>query len=252
MTTTTTDRIEAVVDSALAPLTLEEKVLLLTGQDFWSTWPIERIGLRSMVVSDGPSGVRGPVWDERSPSLNLPSASALSASFDPEMARRYGAVAACEARRKGVDVVLGPTINLHRSPRGGRHFEAFAEDPLLTAELAAAYVSGVQSHGVGATVKHYVANDAETDRFTVDNRVDERTLREVYLAAFETAVVEARSWLVMSAYNAVNGATMSENPLLRSPLADEWGFDGVVVSDWTAVRSTEASANAAQDLVMPG
>jgi beta-glucosidase len=148
--------------------------------------------------------------------------------------------------------VLGPTINLQRTPLGGRHFEALSEDPLLTARLAAAYVSGVQEQGVGATAKHYVANDAESDRFTVDNRVDERTLREVYLAPFETAVVRAGSWLVMSAYNAVNGATMSENPLLRRPLADEWGFDGVVVSDWTAVRSTEAAASAAQDLVMPG
>ena len=120
------------MSAALAALTLEEKVLLLTGKDFWSTWPIESIGLRSMVVSDGPSGVRGPVWDERSPSLNLPSASALSSSWDVGIAARYGAVAAAEARRKGVDVVLGPTINLHRSPLGGRHFEAFSEDPVLT------------------------------------------------------------------------------------------------------------------------
>lgn len=239
------------LDEAIGQLTLHEKVLLLTGRDFWSTHPIESIGLRSMVVSDGPSGVRGPEWDERSPSLNLPSASALSAAFDPAMAYRYGAVAACEARRKGVDVVLGPTVNLHRSPLGGRHFEAFSEDPVLTGELAAAYVNGLQDNGVGATPKHYVANDSETDRFTVDVQVDQRSLHELYLLAFEKAIVESRAWLVMSAYNSINGVTATENALLESPLNSEWGFDGVVISDWTAVRSL-ASAEASQDLVMPG
>ncbi|GAA4045532.1 beta-glucosidase H [Agromyces indicus] len=238
-------------DDLLARLTLEEKVRLLTGRDFWSTWPIEKIGLRAMVVSDGPSGVRGEVWDERSPSLNLPSATALSASWDPQVAARYGAASAVEARRKGVDVVLGPTINLHRSPLGGRHFEAFSEDPVLTAQLAAAYVDGVQRNGVGATPKHYVANDFETERFTADVRVSGRALREVYLRAFEDAVTEAHAWVVMSAYNSINGATASENELLETPLNSEWGFDGVVISDWTAVRSIE-SAKHAQDLAMPG
>src|SRR6266481_3323361 len=141
MTALTTD---TTIKGAVATLTLEEQVQLLTGRDFWSTWPIEKIGLRRMVVSDGPSGVRGEIWDERDPSLNLPSATALASSWDPDIARRYGAAAAVEARRKGVDVVLGPTINLHRSPLGGRHFEAFSEDPVLTGDLAAAYVTGVQ------------------------------------------------------------------------------------------------------------
>ena len=190
-------------------------------------------------------------WDERDPSLNLPSATALSSSWDPDVARRYGAAAAVEARRKGVDVVLGPTINLHRSPLGGRHFEAFSEDPVLTAELAAAYVHGVQDNGVGATPKHYIVNDSETDRFTVDVRVDDRTLRELYLLAFEKAVTEAHAWLVMSSYNSINGVTGTENELLETPLNSEWGFDGVVISDWTAARSLE-SAKASQDLVMPG
>jgi beta-glucosidase len=242
---------DAVLARALKVLTLEEKVQLLTGRDFWTTWPIEKIGLRPMLLSDGPSGVRGEAWDERDPSLNLPSATSISSSWDPAVARRYGAVAAIEARRKGVDVVLGPTINLHRSPLGGRHFECFSEDPVLTADLAAAYVTGVQDNGVGATPKHYVANDSETDRFTVDAQVSERALRELYLLAFEKAVTEANAWLVMSAYNSVNGATMTENDLLETPLNSAWGFDGVVVSDWTAVRSLE-SAKAAQDLVMPG
>lgn len=239
------------LDDLLAELHLEQKVLILTGRNFWTTWPVDGIGLRSLVLSDGPSGVRGRRWDERDPSLNLPSASCLSSSWDPEMARRYGNVVALEARRKGVDVVLGPTVNLHRSPLGGRHFEAYSEDPLLTGNLGAGFVTGLQENGVGATPKHYVANDSETDRFTVDVELSERTLREVYLAAFEPAVTEAGAWSVMSAYNSVNGVTATEHPLLESPLATEWGFDGVVVSDWTAVRSLQA-ARAAQDLVMPG
>jgi len=239
------------IADALAALTLAEKVALLTGRDFWTTVPIEKIGLRRMLTSDGPSGVRGERWDERDPSLNLPSATALASSWDPDIARRYGAAAAVEARRKGVDVVLGPTINLHRSPLGGRHFECFSEDPVLTADLAAAYVRGVQDNGVGATPKHYIANDAETDRFTVDVRVSDRALRELYLLAFEKAVTQARAWLVMSSYNSINGTTATENPLLETPLNSQWGFDGVVVSDWTAVRSLD-SATASQDLVMPG
>ncbi|MFF0267431.1 glycoside hydrolase family 3 C-terminal domain-containing protein [Kribbella sp. NPDC004536] len=238
-------------DELLGRLSLEEKVRILTGQDFWSTHALPSIGLRSMVLSDGPSGVRGAVWDERDPSLNLPSATALSSSWDVGIAHRYGVVSALEARRKNVDVVLGPTINLHRSPLGGRHFEAFSEDPVLTADLAAAYVAGVQELGVGATPKHYVANDFETDRFTANVEVDERTLREVYLLAFEKAVTESKAWLVMSAYNSINGATASENELLETPLNTDWGFDGVVVSDWTAVRSIE-SAKHSQDLAMPG
>ncbi|WP_345800586.1 glycoside hydrolase family 3 C-terminal domain-containing protein [Microbacterium sp. AZCO] len=234
----------------LEKLTLEQKVALIQGADFWTTVPLPEVGLRAMTLSDGPAGVRGPRWDEREPSLNLPSGSALAASWDVDLAYRYGAAAASEARRKGVDVVLGPTINLHRSPLGGRHFECFSEDPELSAELAAAYVRGLQDNGVGATPKHYVANDSETDRFTVDVRVDERALRELYLAPFERAV-EAGAWTIMSAYNSVDGVTMTENDLLETPLNSEWGFDGVVVSDWTAVRSLDAIP-AAQDLAMPG
>ncbi|KAA9107694.1 glycoside hydrolase family 3 protein [Microbacterium rhizomatis] len=234
----------------LERLSLEEKVSLIQGADFWTTVPLPSIGLRAMTLSDGPAGVRGPRWDEREPSLNLPSASALAASWDDDIAYRYGAVAAAEARRKNVDVVLGPTINLHRSPLGGRHFECFSEDPELTGALAEAYVRGMQDNGVAATPKHYVANDSETDRFTVDVRVDERALRELYLAPFERAV-SAGAWALMSAYNSVDGVTMTENDLLETPLNSEWGFDGIVVSDWTAVRSLDA-ISAAQDLAMPG
>ncbi|WES63072.1 glycoside hydrolase family 3 C-terminal domain-containing protein [Microbacter sp. GSS18] len=235
----------------LEKLTLEQKAALVQGADFWTTVPIPEIGLRAMTLSDGPAGVRGPQWDERDPSLNLPSGSALAASWDEDLAYRYGAAAASEARRKGVDVVLGPTINLHRSPLGGRHFECLSEDPELTSGLGSAYVRGMQDNGVGACPKHYVANDSETDRFTVDVRVAERPLRELYLAPFERTVEEAHAWTVMSAYNSVDGVTMTENDLLETPLNSEWGFDGVVISDWTAVRSLD-SIPAAQDLAMPG
>jgi beta-glucosidase len=205
-----------------------------------------------MVLSDGPAGVRGESWDERLTSANLPSPTCLAASWDEGLVERLGALLAAEARRKDVDVLLAPGVNLHRSPLGGRNFEYFSEDPLLSGRIGSAYVRGVQSGGVAATVKHYVANESETDRMTVDARVDERVLRELYLAPFELIWREAGPWAVMAAYNAVNGHTMTESPLLAAPLKDEWGFDGVVMSDWTATRSTEAAARAALDLAMPG
>ncbi|MEO3764020.1 glycoside hydrolase family 3 C-terminal domain-containing protein [Streptomyces sp. B8F3] len=250
--TTASEPATAALRDLVGKLTLEQKVRLLTGADNWALHAEPAVGLRRIVLSDGPSGVRGESWDGRFTALNLPSATALAASWDLRLAYRYGAIIAHEARRMGVDVVLGPTINLHRSPLGGRHFEAYSEDPLLTSRLAAAFVRGVQGGGVGATPKHYVANDAETDRLTVDNRIGERALRELYLAAFEDTVVDERPWMVMSAYNSVNGTTMTEHPLLAEPLCGEWGFDGVVVSDWWAVRSTAPAALARQDLVMPG
>lgn len=235
-----------------ASLTTEEKVLLLTGEDAWSSYALPSIGLRKMVVSDGPTGVRGAVWDERDPSLSLPSATCLASTWDPAALHTIGQLSAMEGRRKGIDVVLGPTINLHRSPRGGRHFEAYSEDPFLTGALAVAYINGVQEQGVGACPKHYVANDSENDRFTMNSVVGEQTLHELYLAPFETAVTESNAWSIMSAYNRTNGVTMTENALLETPLKSDWGFDGVVVSDWTAVRSVEESGNAAQDWAMPG
>src|SRR5262249_55610074 len=150
------------------------------------------------------------------------------------------------------DVLLAPTVNLHRTPFGGRHFECLSEDPLLTARIGSAIVRGLQGAGVAATVKHFVANDSETERFSLDARVDERTLRELYLAPFESIVRDASPWAVMAAYNGVNGHTMTESPLLRDVLQREWGFDGVVVSDWFATRSTDEAGAAALDLAMPG
>ena len=233
-------------------LSLEQKVRLLTGADFWSLHSEPAIGLRRLVVSDGPAGVRGETWDERQHSANLPSPTAIAASWDDELAEEIGRLLAFEARRKGVDVVLAPAVNLHRTPYSGRHFECFSEDPLLTARIGVAYVRGLQSSGVGATVKHFVANDSETERKTLDAQVEERTLRELYLAPFEAIIREAGPWSVMAAYNGVNGEQMTESSLLRDVLRDEWNYDGLVMSDWFATRSTTASANAALDLVMPG
>ncbi len=245
---------EADLRARLSALSLEEKVRLLTGADMWTLHPEPRAGLRQLVFSDGPNGVRGQAWlDERDPALLLPNPTALAATWDPEVAQRAGRLFAAEARRKRVHVLLAPAMNLHRSPLGGRNFENFSEDPLLTSRVAVGYVRGVQSGGVAAVAKHFVANDSETDRTRYDAVVDERTLREVYLAPFEAAVKEAAVWGVMAAYNGVNGDTMTENaPLLNGVLKEEWGFDGPVVSDWTAARSTEGSALAGLDLVMPG
>jgi beta-glucosidase len=233
-------------------LSLEQKVRLLTGADDWSLHAEPMVGLRRLVVSDGPAGVRGEHWDERDTATNVPSPTALAATWDEQLVQELGRLLACEARRKQVDVLLAPTVNLHRTPYGGRHFECFSEDPLLTARIAVAYVRGVQGGGVGATVKHFVANDSETARMTLDARIDERTLVELYLAPFEAVVLEADVWAVMAAYNGVNGRLMTESPLLEEVLKRDWGFDGVVMSDWFATRSTEDSARAALDLVMPG
>ncbi|MBF6489204.1 glycoside hydrolase family 3 C-terminal domain-containing protein [Nocardia otitidiscaviarum] len=238
------------IEDLLAKLDLPAKLRLISGAGMFRFAGDPDIDLAEMPVSDGPSGVRGEYWDERDPSVSLPSGTAVAATWDPELLTEIGALIAHEARRKDVYAVLGPTINLHRSPLGGRHFECFSEDPVLTAEMAAAYVRAVQAHGVSACPKHYVANDSETDRFTVDVRVGDRALRELYLYPFERCV-DAGAWMIMDAYNSVHGITMTENPLLDEPLKGSWGFDGVVVSDWTAVRTTTAAAKAT-DIAMPG
>lgn len=240
-----------VIDLMLDKLDLTQKVRLLSGATTWRTADEPAVELRRMVMSDGPAGVRGEAWDERRTSALLPSASAIGALWDEELTARLGGLLASEAARKGVDVVLAPTLNLHRTPLGGRHFECFSEDPELTGRTGAALIRGIQAAGTAATAKHYVANDSESERMRVDVRVRERVLREVYLAPFEAAV-EAGVWLVMAGYNSVNGATMTASTLLAEPLKSDWGFDGVVVSDWGALRSTTAPALAALDLAMPG
>ncbi|WP_433397318.1 glycoside hydrolase family 3 protein [Streptomyces sp. CA-146814] len=241
------------VDTALAALGLDDKARLLAGQDLWSLPALPAIGLRSLVMSDGPIGVRGVRWTAADPSIALPSPTALAATWDPELARRAGRLLAQEARRKGVHVLLAPTVNLHRTPLGGRHFEAYSEDPYLTGEIGTGYVQGVQDGGVGTTVKHFVANDAETDRFTVNNVVAPRPLRELYLAPFERIVRNAHPWGIMAAYNQVNGSTMTEHRYLQNAvLRGEWGFDGFIVSDWLAARTTVGAITGGLDAAMPG
>ncbi|MFG2328433.1 glycoside hydrolase family 3 protein [Streptomyces sp. NPDC048604] len=246
-------RREAAVEAALSRLDLDARTRLLAGRDMWSLPALPEIGLGSLVMSDGPIGVRGVRWTADDPSVALPSPTALAAAWDPELARRAGRLLAQEARRKGVHVLLAPTVNLHRSPLGGRHFEAYSEDPYLTGAVATGYVRGVQEGGVGTTVKHFVANDAETDRFTVDNRIAPRPLRELYLAPFEAIVENACPWGIMTAYNQVNGTTMTEHRyLVNEVLRGEWGFDGVNVSDWMAARSTVGDIEGGLDIAMPG
>jgi len=244
--------VEAAVEAALPKLDLETKVRLLTGADFWSTYAVPEIGLRQVIVSDGPAGVKGGSVGHDETTTSLPSPTALAASWDEQLVREIGELLAGEARRKGVDVVLGPTINLQRSPVGGRHFEQFSEDPLLTGRIACAYVRGLQSRGVGGCPKHYVCNDSETDRQNLNVDVAERPLRELYMAPFERTVREAETWSVMAAYNGVRGMRMTESDLQTDPLKSKWGFDGVVVSDWYATKSTVPAGRAALDLVMPG
>ncbi|HET9781889.1 MAG TPA: glycoside hydrolase family 3 C-terminal domain-containing protein [Candidatus Dormibacteraeota bacterium] len=237
----------------VARLTLEQKVRLLTGANAWVLHGESAVGLRPLVMSDGPAGVRGVRFDAANPSSSLPCPIALGATWDPDLIEELTTELGREARSKDVDVVLGPTINLVRTPLSGRGFECFSEDPFLTSRIAVAYVRGMQKAGVGATAKHFVANDSETERRTYDARIPEGVLRELYLAPFEACVAEADVWLVMAAYNSVNGATMTANsPLLHDLLKGAWRWGGVVVSDWSATTSTAASAIAGLDVVMPG
>ena len=236
-------------------LPLETKVALLTGATTWTLSEIAEIGLRPITLSDGPIGVRG-TGEDGLPSAQLPAPSATAATWDEALQRSIARLIAGEARRKGVDVVLAPVVNLQRSPVGGRHFECLSEDPLLTARLGAAFVASLQERGIAASVKHFVANETETDRTEYRSRIDDRTFREVYLAPFE-AIIDAGAWTVMAAYNGVSyrgvdATATGHGPLLNDLLKDEWGFDGVVVSDWLATRDTVGSALGGLDLVMPG
>jgi beta-glucosidase len=239
--------------SRVAALPVEEKVRLLTGADSWRTYGAPALGLRPIVMSDGPAGIRGISKDDRNPSASVPCPAALGATWDSELVRELAAALGAEARGKGIDIVLAPTMNLMRTPLGGRGFECFSEDPVLSARLAVSYVTGLQSAGVGAAIKHFVGNDSETGRWTYDARIAEAVLRELYLVPFEACVREAGTVMVMAAYNAVNGTRMTEHErLLRGVLKGEWGFTGAIVSDWDACRSVLPTALAGLDLAMPG
>ena len=239
----------------VSALSLAEKVALLSGRDFWSTQPVGDVP--SVVLTDGPHGVRlaaaGPGSPASPPATCFPLAVAVGSSWDAEVARQVGEAVGREARALGVGVVLGPGVNIKRSPLCGRNFEYYSEDPLLSGVLGAAHVRGLQAQGVGASVKHFAANNQETDRMQVSADVDERTLREVYLPAFERVVTDAAPATVMAAYNRVNGVPASANRwLLTDVLREEWGFTGAVVSDWGAVSDPVASLRAGLDLQMPG
>ena len=238
------------VASLTADLTLAEKCLMVAGKDTWTVHGCSRLGIPEWTTSDGPVGARGRL---RGPGLVMPAPSALAATWNTEVVALVGSAIATECIDRRVDLLLAPTVNLHRSPRGGRHFECFSEDPLLSARMAVAYINGVQNQGVGACVKHFILNDQETDRTTIDATADQRTLREVHLAPFEAAVTEAGVRAVMGSYNYVNGDhACAHRRLLVDILKTEWGFDGLVVSDWSATKDTIGPACGGLDLEMPG
>ena len=246
------------IQSLIKQMTLEEKAALCTGASAWTTTPVERLGIPEMIVSDGPHGVRR-VPDIQSmgkkslPATCFPTASCLASTWNADLIGQMGVALAEECIALNVDVLLGPGVNMKRSPLGGRNFEYFSEDPYLAGELAASFINGVQSKGVGVSLKHFAANNQEFQRFSISAEVDKRTLREIYLPAFEKAVKQAQPWTVMCSYNKINGTFASEHhELLTEILKNEWGFEGLVVSDWGAVRDRVAALKAGLDWEMPG
>jgi beta-glucosidase len=240
------------ISHLLGALTLDEKAALTGGSDSWHTTAVERLGIGALKVTDGPNGARGDAVSGATAAC-FPVGVALACSWDVDLLGRVGRALADEARSKGAGVLLGPTVNLHRTPLGGRNFECYSEDPFLTGSLATAFIQGLQDGGVGASIKHLVANDSEFERMTISSDVDERTLRELYLRPFEMAVKGADPWTIMASYNRLNGTYACQHRwLLTGVLRDEWGWDGVVVSDWHAVHETTTTASAGLDLEMPG
>ena len=247
------------IEKIISELTLEEKAGLCSGADWWHTKPINRLGVPSVMVSDGPHGLRKQ--SEKQENLQeeqvikavcFPTASALACSFDPELIYKVGEALGDECQAEGVATLLGPGINMKRSPLCGRNFEYFSEDPYLAGQIGTGFVNGVQSKKVGTSLKHFAANNQEYRRFSISSEVDERTLREIYLAAFETVVKNAQPWTIMCSYNCINGTYSSENDwLLNKVLRDEWGFKGLVMSDWGAVNNRVKGVAAGLDLEMP-
>lgn len=235
-------------------MTLQEQVSLLSGADFWSVAPVPRLGIGRLVVSDGPNGARGGGGLIGGVSAAaFPVGIALGATWNPDLMRDIGVALANETRSKGAHALLAPTVNIQRSVTNGRNFECFSEDPVLSADLAVAYIEGLQSQGVSATMKHFAGNESEIERTTMSSDIDERSLREIYLLPFEAAVKRARVWALMSSYNKVNGTYAAENHwLLTKVLRQDWGYDGIVMSDWFGSRSTEPTVNAGLTLEMPG
>jgi beta-glucosidase len=248
------------VKNAINEMTLEEKASLCSGLDFWHLKGIERLGIPSIMVTDGPHGLRkqieGSVQGDISmsvPATCFPTASALAATWNRDLIYQVGEALGEECRQEKVSVILGPGVNLKRSPLCGRNFEYFSEDPYLTGEIAKSHIHGVQSQGVGTSLKHYAANNQETRRLTIDSIVDERTLREIYLTGFEIAVKEAQPWTVMCAYNRINGTYASDHKYLMTDiLKEEWGHEGLVLTDWGAMNERVTALQAGVELEMPG
>ena len=247
------------VADLLTRLTLEEKAALLDGSDFWHTEPVERLDIPAIMVTDGPHGLRKQAEGgdhlglaNSVPATCFPPAAGLASAWDVDLLGRIGAALGDECRAEQVSVLLGPGVNIKRTPLCGRNFEYFSEDPYLAGELASAMVRGVQSRGVGTSVKHFAANNQETERLSISVEVDERTLREIYLPAFERVVATAQPWTIMCSYNKINGTYASENRwLLTDVLRGDWGFEGLVISDWGAVNDRPAGVHAGMDLEMP-
>jgi len=238
------------VEDLLTRMTLREKVSLMAGGSFFATQAIDRLHIPALRFSDGPNGVRS---NEGVPTTVFPTGSALAATWNPDVAQAVGQAIGREALALNIQVLLGPNVNIQRSPLAGRNFEAYSEDPFLAGKVAIGFVNGVQSQGVGTSVKHYVANEQEAERMRSSSNLDERTLREIYLVPFEMVVEEAHPWTLMASYNRINGTYASENPhTIRDILKKEWAFDGVLMSDWGAVHSTIEAATAGMDLEMPG
>lgn len=241
------------IDDLIAEMTLEEKVGMLGGSDDWHAEGVERLGIPTLKMTDGSAGVRGAKFTGQPRSASFPCGTAVGATWDVDIARRVGEALGEETVLKGAQVILAPTVNMHRTPLAGRNSECYSEDPHLSARLGVACIEGIQSKHVAACVKHFVANDQEFERTTISADVDERTLREIYLPPFEAAVTEAGAWSIMTSYNRLNGTYTSEHEwLLTSLLFDEWGFDGFVVSDWGGTHSTVEAVNAGLDCEMPG
>ncbi|MGB9738685.1 MAG: glycoside hydrolase family 3 C-terminal domain-containing protein [Chloroflexus sp.] len=240
------------IEHLVRQLTLDEKIALLAGADAWHTVAIPRLGIPAIKVTDGPNGARGVSRNGIHTSACFPIGVAMGATWNPALVRQIGEALAEETKDKGAHILLAPTVNIHRSPLAGRNFECFSEDPYLTGVMAAAYITGLQSRGVGACIKHFVCNDSEFERFSISSDVGERPLREIYLRPFEMAIKQAKPWSIMSAYNRINGVWASENRrLLLEILKGEWQFDGLVMSDWYGTYSARATHNGL-DLEMPG
>ncbi|KAK0377683.1 beta-glucosidase [Colletotrichum limetticola] len=241
------------VEALLEQLTLEEKISLTAGVGWWHTATVERLGIKPIRLSDGPNGVRGTHFFDSTPSACLPCGTAIGATFDVELVQRLGRLLSDEAHAKGAHVLLGPTINTQRGPLGGRGFESYSEDPVLSGILAGNYVNGVQESGVSATLKHFVCNDLESERMAVNAIVTDRAMREIYLLPFMIAIEMGKPRAIMTAYNQVNGVHAAENKkILQDILRDEWKWDGLVMSDWFGTYSTSEAIKAGLDLEMPG